>query len=432
MKVPWWARLEANRRTAPLGFPSRVQLHGVCAAGARRNLSIHSSLGVWTVGPNHVVKLPRSPRKSFVRVPEASGGAMVFLPASKGRGTCGNYPRRANFSLHDTRVSVALCTYNGEEFLGAQLNSIAAQTRLPDELIICDDMSRDGTLGIVEQFARQANFSVRLERGSSRMGSQRNFEKATRLCTGELIFYCDQDDVWHPDKLLKLEQKMNESGSKGMVFSNINVVNERLEPAGYSLWQFRRFTPRRQKMVLSGKVPAWDYVLGQGIASGMGMGFHARFKDLILPFEGLGHDLWVTTLIAAVQDPVFVPEILGSWRQHGTQQTGAVTRSTFSQRLADTRNHGASYYAPIVEGYSALLLRLKANANTFPCSPHVLNSLEEKIDHLQARLLMRSGVQKGSLIAHEVLGRNYWKYGHGLRTLANDLFLSRSDSRDAS
>src|SRR5579862_5382051 len=98
------------------------------------------------------------------------------------------------------RVSIALCTFNGEQFLGEQLASLARQTRLPDELIVCDDGSQDGMLPLVERFARRVQFPVQLSINSRRLGVTANFARAISECTGDLICPCDQDDVWEPEK----------------------------------------------------------------------------------------------------------------------------------------------------------------------------------------------------------------------------------------
>jgi len=98
-------------------------------------------------------------------------------------------------------LSIALATYNGERYIGEQLDSILRQTRLPDELVVFDDASVDATQAIVLDFARHAPFPVRFQVNSVRLGSTRNFEMAIRACGGDIIFLCDQDDVWYPDKI---------------------------------------------------------------------------------------------------------------------------------------------------------------------------------------------------------------------------------------
>ena len=100
-----------------------------------------------------------------------------------------------------TTASIALATYNGEKFLQRQLDTLAAQTRLPDEMAVCDDGSTDGTLEILRQFAETAPFPVRIFQNLKNLGPGRNFRKAFSLCEGDVTFFCDQDDVWFPEKL---------------------------------------------------------------------------------------------------------------------------------------------------------------------------------------------------------------------------------------
>src|SRR5512140_3115663 len=79
------------------------------------------------------------------------------------------------------RISVALCSYNGERYLGEQLRSIGCQTRVPDELVVVDDGSSDATEVIVRDFAREAPFPVRWHRNAQNLGVARNFERAIGL-----------------------------------------------------------------------------------------------------------------------------------------------------------------------------------------------------------------------------------------------------------
>jgi len=99
------------------------------------------------------------------------------------------------------RLSVAMCTCNGAPYLRAQLRSLAAQSRVPDEVVVCDDVSSDATCDIIADFATRAPFPVRLHVNARRLGWTKNFEQAVALCDGELIALSDQDDVWYPYKI---------------------------------------------------------------------------------------------------------------------------------------------------------------------------------------------------------------------------------------
>lgn len=106
-------------------------------------------------------------------------------------------------------ISVAMATYNGARYLSEQLESFAAQTRLPDELVVCDDGSTDGTPALVDAFAARAPFSVRLHRNGVNLGYNRNFAQAIGLCAGDTIFVSDQDDVWYPHKIATMAALMD-------------------------------------------------------------------------------------------------------------------------------------------------------------------------------------------------------------------------------
>ena len=113
------------------------------------------------------------------------------------------------------RISVAMCTYNGANFLPAQLASISDQTRPPDEIIVCDDASNDETRALLERFARTSAIPVSLYFSDQNVGSVKNFERAIGLCTGDVIALSDQDDVWRADKLQLIENAFREHPAAG-------------------------------------------------------------------------------------------------------------------------------------------------------------------------------------------------------------------------
>ena len=115
------------------------------------------------------------------------------------------------------KLSVAMATYNGEAFLRAQLQSLLSQTRLPDEVVVCDDCSRDATMEILEAFALEAPFDVLIARNEQTRGFVRSFEQALGQCSGGGILLSDQDDVWSPDKLSVIEKVFAED-PRVMVF----------------------------------------------------------------------------------------------------------------------------------------------------------------------------------------------------------------------
>ena len=98
------------------------------------------------------------------------------------------------------KVSVVVCTYNGEQFLREQLESVVNQTFPLHEIIIQDDGSTDRTMQIAMEYAnRYDNIIVKSNR--DKQGINGNFFSAMRSCTGDFIAICDQDDLWARDKI---------------------------------------------------------------------------------------------------------------------------------------------------------------------------------------------------------------------------------------
>src|SRR5919109_4233023 len=120
------------------------------------------------------------------------------------------------------RISIALGTFNGARYLEEQLNSIVAQTRRADEIVICDDASTDSTAEIA------ARYATRLIRNPQRLGTSRNFSQAISACTGDVIFLCDQDDVWSPKKIEVMSAAF-ESSAVACLFTDAQLN-------GGSLW----------------------------------------------------------------------------------------------------------------------------------------------------------------------------------------------------
>src|SRR5829696_3658650 len=100
-------------------------------------------------------------------------------------------------------ISVVLCTYNGGKYLASQIDSILAQTYPNFELIICDDVSVDHTVDILQQYAKKDR-RIRIFLNKFNLGFNKNFEQALQLATGKWIAIADQDDVWVPQKLAVL------------------------------------------------------------------------------------------------------------------------------------------------------------------------------------------------------------------------------------
>jgi hypothetical protein len=317
-------------------------------------------------------------------------------------------------------VSVGMCTYQGEAYLQQQLESIGSQTLPPDELVICDDVSTDGTASIVDRFRPEAPFPIRFFVNQKRLGPTKNFERAILLCEGDVIFLADQDDVWHLEKLNSIMPVFLVSPEVGAVFHDADVVDGQLEPLGFSVWDAVGFTPSLQKRVAAGK--AFEVLLKRNVVGGMTMAFRSNFRDLVLPLPDWFHDCWIPLLIAAVADVAMVPQRLVRYRQHGGQEIG-VAKTTLAQKVTDRRQQASSIFLNEANQYEAAHRRLTERP-FYSCSPQVLRKLEAKSSHIRARAMIRRGHDSVRLLMREIVSLNYQRYSSGLKSIAIDLFRS--------
>lgn len=324
------------------------------------------------------------------------------------------------------RISVAMCTYNGADFLPAQLASIAEQTVRPDELIICDDASTDKTRAVLESFARTSRVPVSLYFSDENVGFIKNFERAIDLCTGDVIALSDQDDVWHSDKLQRIEQSFKDNPAAGLVFSDAELVDRNLKPLGQRIWNAVGFDTHKQKLLREGR--SLDVLVNGWTVTGATMAFRADYVKLALPIPtniAMIHDGWIALIVAAVADVVFIEEPLIEYRQHERQQVGAPKRSAGQaerglQALESALRRRVS--AKDLHGILAVLEeRLIAQQNSFDCRRALAFAGNYSL-HLDVRAnLPRKRLSRVPRILRELLTMRYHEYANGFKSAAKDL-----------
>ena len=322
------------------------------------------------------------------------------------------------------RVSVALCSFNGQAFLEQQLESIAAQAHRPIELVVCDDGSADGTVGIVERFAsRHADMDVKLVRNSAHLGTTRNFEQAIGLCSGEVIFLSDQDDVWMPGKIRRLLQEIERGAD--LAFSNAQVVDQSLTPLGYQLWDSLWFDSSEQARVRDGA--ALEVFLKHVVAAGGTSAFRANLRELALPIPNMpvAHDAWLALMAAAVGRVHIVDEPLISYRLHDSNQVGLrklSLRQQFEQARKQIDRRAFRYAADL---HTEALRRLTNGIpERYRLHDNVPRLLRQKILHAESRdAVNHSALNRSKTVLGELLNMRYFRYSYGWKSVAQDIFL---------
>lgn len=128
-------------------------------------------------------------------------------------------------------ISVAIATYNGQEFIKEQLLSILNQTMPVDEIVICDDNSRDNTVQIIKDIQKEyKNIDIRLIQNNNNLGYKLNFKRVLSFCDADFIFLCDQDDIWLENKVEVMTQIMNEDKNIKVLASTYDLIDENNNP----------------------------------------------------------------------------------------------------------------------------------------------------------------------------------------------------------
>ena len=221
-------------------------------------------------------------------------------------------------------VSVAMCTYNGAKYLPQQLESIANQTIPVDELIVCDDGSKDDTIAVIKAFAAKSSFPVTVHSNEKNLGSTKNFEKCLLLCQGDIIFLCDQDDMWRADKVEKQLAYLEENADKDAVFSDGTMIGDDSKPVGSTIWEEIEFNRSMQEKWIKGK--AHEILFNGFVVTGATLAIRKTCLERLLPFPthvpDLIHDAWMAMALSLEDKIGFIAETLISYRRHASQQVG--------------------------------------------------------------------------------------------------------------
>jgi glycosyltransferase involved in cell wall biosynthesis len=214
-----------------------------------------------------------------------------------------------------------MATFNGEKYITEQFKSILSQTCAPCEVIISDDGSTDRTLEIVGELSKSAGFSVAIHQNHQRLGYSDNFLSATKRATGDYIAFCDQDDVWHKDKL-KICVAAIEKSDCVLCTHSVVLVNKDLSPRGKhrngghnrGLYQPLTLMPW---MTFAGFTMVFKAELLSYIP------YEKRGVDYFLANRPLSHDSWVYFLASCFGKVVILNEPLALYRQHGENTIGS-------------------------------------------------------------------------------------------------------------
>lgn len=207
-------------------------------------------------------------------------------------------------------LSLVIATYNGARFLREQLDSIYQQTHLPDEVVVCDDGSTDGTVAILEEYKQRYGLIYAVNKQS--LGVNGNFFKAMALCTGDVISICDQDDIWFPNKL-------------EVLCAHMATMDMRKPCVVSSLRQDINAGGEVFSVVHAPYTEGWAAtLLTYSRNQGCTMLFNRALLDILLPtiyrvensLTALYYDEWIAYVGALLGEKHNLPDVLMNYRHH--------------------------------------------------------------------------------------------------------------------
>ena len=344
------------------------------------------------------------------------------------------------------RISIAMATYNGGQFIQEQLDSLALQTVLPYELIVTDDGSTDRTVQIVQSFAEKSPFPVYIYINDQRLGYADNFLKAASLCEGEFVSFCDQDDVWNLTKLATIMPYLGSDVS--MVVHSFEHVDAQLHPIQVA----------RNIKCFPSKVIKVNFLSSQNIFfkrdgsfDCYGIGFSQTFRrdvageaihrwqemirldDFQDAGELLGHDDFMVCIAGGMGMIACLPDVLAKYRQHNTNATSEYGKKTKIISISRTLVTGYGFYVDrsnLHRKKSHILLCL-SNINGLGLVSQCLHTLSILHEQRAESLLVRSQLYDPSIgylarmtLMFRYLGSSKYRNGVNYKNVIKDVAFS--------
>lgn len=222
-------------------------------------------------------------------------------------------------------ISIVMATYNGEKYIRQQLESVLNQTRKPNEVIINDDCSTDETVQVITAVDNKWKIPLDLHINEKRLGYAQNFRDAISRAKGDIIFLCDQDDVWKTNKIEMCMDVMEQRKDILVLSTGYYLTNAELKVKRMPQFPVKRL----------GRV-SWKKFIRHPKYPGMAMVFRKEIWKTINESEwriGVAHDWMINQYAAALGGMFFLNEKLVFYRQHQNNAEGTI----FSNRNGDIK-----------------------------------------------------------------------------------------------
>lgn len=267
------------------------------------------------------------------------------------------------------KLSLLMCTYNGSKYIVDQLLSILEQSRQPDEVVIIDDLSLDNTVEIATNFIKDNSLSDtwKIYVNECNKGWIRNFIDGIEKTTGDILFFCDQDDIWFKDKIRVQAEIIENNDNVSVVASpEISKYNDK-----------KSYRVSNDFKILDVCKNPKNYL---NIMNGCSMAVRRSFYDSVKEYwiDGWAHDQFIWQM-ALINDTLAVMMLPTLYRRLHDKNASRKKRT-----LESTILECHSFIAALRQ----ILRYLKADSNSVALADQKLFITNERIRAIEKRLLL--------------------------------------------
>lgn len=316
------------------------------------------------------------------------------------------------------RTAVVLCSYDGARFLPMQLDSLRAQSVQPDAYVLSDDASSDESYALLKAFAedlRAAGCEVVLHRNASNLGYARHFEQALQRADADILFPCDQDDVWHSRKIERMRDVFAARPELVLLHGDARLVDAGGGDLGRRLFEVLEISAHEFASMHAGR--GFEVLLRRNIVTGAAMAFRRDVLRHALPVdEGWSHDEWIALNAAMHARIDTLEEVVIDYRQHGDNQIG-VREKQGMQKLGVGMDRQAFLQRAKLRGESLAVHAAGADAPV-----DVRDAIEQRALHARHRANLPAGfAARLRAVSAEARSGRYRRFGRGWRSAIADL-----------
>jgi len=325
-------------------------------------------------------------------------------------------------------LSVAICTHNGARFIVEQLESIYAQAVLPDEIVLSDDASTDGTLQVAQDtLSRLTGATSRppdilVLANTSPLGVTANFSQAIAHCSGDVIVLSDQDDRWANDRVELTRDAFTARPELLLLNSDARLIDESGHDLGRTLFEALEIGPRDLRQIH--QRDAFHLLLKRNLVTGATTAIRAELATMAMPFPPAWvHDEWLAMVAAVVGVVDVLEKPLIDYRQHGFNQIGAAKLGLFD-KFGRMREPGDARNARLLARAEELQARFVSMGEAISSDKSAL--VAEKLVHEIARsALPVNRLRRVPGVLAELRSGRYQLFGRGRLDAARDLIQPR-------